>query len=274
MPRIRTIKPDFCTSEQVAECSPNARLLFVCMWCFCDDAGRHVASVRRLKMECFPGDPFTTEDMQGMVDELIGAGLLVEYEFEGDLIWEVTGWKHQKIDRPNVKYGPKTPKKEAIPINEADGVRITKSAKCRQVLDEYSSSDRRAFVDRSPPEGKGKEGRGEERNGEDYCGVPDESATPPQPVEPEEPSDFDFVLSSGERWNLPKSKISEYSRTFPTIDLDSEMKLAAQWLRDNPQRRKTASGMYRFLTNWLSKTQNTRGGRRAAVATSVWEDSF
>jgi hypothetical protein len=44
MARHRVVKPEFFTNEQVVECSTNARLLFVGMWCFCDDGGVHPAS--------------------------------------------------------------------------------------------------------------------------------------------------------------------------------------------------------------------------------------
>lgn len=104
MARIRSIKPEFFTSEQVAECSTNARLLFIGMWCFCDDQGIHPASVARLKMEVFPGDDFTKSDIAAMADELVTHGLLQEYEVEGEKFWLVTGWKHQKIDKPSKKY--------------------------------------------------------------------------------------------------------------------------------------------------------------------------
>lgn len=140
MARIRTIKPEICTSEQIVECSTNARLLFVLMWCFCDDAGRHPASIRRLKMEVFPGDDFDLGAMQSMIDELLNQRLLLEYEYDGKRFWQVTGWKHQKIDRPNYKYGPLTP----------DG----KPAK----FDECSTNARRVDSEQSPPEGKGMEG--------------------------------------------------------------------------------------------------------------------
>lgn len=104
MPRIRTIKPEFCTSEQVAECSRDARLLFVCMWCFCDDAGRHKASVRKLKMECLPGDAVGDAEVTQWIDELIQNDLLEEYTVNGESYWQVCGWHHQKIDQPNVKH--------------------------------------------------------------------------------------------------------------------------------------------------------------------------
>jgi len=52
MARIRTIKPEFWVSEQVGECSPNARLLFIGMWNFCDDRGVHPAKPNR-SLKCY-----------------------------------------------------------------------------------------------------------------------------------------------------------------------------------------------------------------------------
>ncbi len=137
MARIRTIKPDFFTSEQVAECSPNARLLFVGMWCFCDDHGVHPASTARLKMEVFPGDDFTKADVGSMVGELIQHGLVDEYEVNGDRFWIVTGWKHQKIDKPSYKY--------PLPFED------------------NSASSSREVAESSGTEGKGREGKGEDQ---------------------------------------------------------------------------------------------------------------
>ena len=99
MARIRSIKPEFWTSEQIAECSPNARLMFVGMWNFSDDYGVSPASCHRLKTQIFPSDPFTKDQIQSWVTELIEQKLIVEYEVSGEKYWWVTGWdKHQKPD--------------------------------------------------------------------------------------------------------------------------------------------------------------------------------
>lgn len=105
MSRIRSLKPEFFVSEQVVECSTNARLLFIGLWCFCDDAGIHPASTKRLKMEVFPADAFTDDDVQQWMDELNRAGLIETYQVEDIDYWRVTGWsRHQKIDRPTYRY--------------------------------------------------------------------------------------------------------------------------------------------------------------------------
>lgn len=104
MSKIRTVKPEFWSSEQVVRCSTNARLLFIGLWNFCDDAGIHPASLMRLKMEVFPGDAYTSDDIKNWIDELLDANLLQSYEVENKPYWQVIGWHHQRIDRPYYKY--------------------------------------------------------------------------------------------------------------------------------------------------------------------------
>lgn len=147
MARIRSIKPEFWVSEQVAECSTNARLLFVGLWNFCDDRGVHPAKPKTLKAELFPMDDATTGDVARWVDELIKVGLLTEFEAtqDGEKYWFVTGWsRHQKIDRPSYKHPPP-------PAADSTSPRRTD-------VGESSSRARRA----PPPgvEGNGKEGKG------------------------------------------------------------------------------------------------------------------
>jgi len=129
MARIRTTKPEFWTSEQVVECSIETRLLFIGLWNFCDDAGIHPASCKRLKMEIYPADDYSSSDIRRMIDELIDHGLVIEYTAKNVDYWQVTGWNHQKIDKPTYKY---------------------------------PQPDRRALVETSPPEWKGREGKGRE----------------------------------------------------------------------------------------------------------------
>lgn len=139
MARIRTIKPEFWTSEQILNLSIPARLLFIGLWNFCDDGGNHVASERTLKAEVFPSDDMDSTNVRRMIDELSRQGLIVEYEVLGKSYWHVTGWQHQKIDKPN----PKLP-----------------------VFND-STIIRRTFDDHSPQEGKGREGKVKEREGKE-----------------------------------------------------------------------------------------------------------
>lgn len=106
MPRIRSIKPEFWTSGQVLECSTNARLLFIGLWNFCDDQGRHSFRAKQIKAEVFPADEFTPDDILRMLDELSSNGLIALYEHDNQRFLQVLGWKHQKIDRPQPAKHP------------------------------------------------------------------------------------------------------------------------------------------------------------------------
>ena len=105
MARIRSIKPEFWTSEQVMECSPNARLMFIGMWNFADDAGRLPLSPKSIKAQIFPSDDIAIDTIRGMIDELSKNGLVLIYSIEDKEYLEITGWSHQRIDKPQpAKY--------------------------------------------------------------------------------------------------------------------------------------------------------------------------
>jgi hypothetical protein len=106
MARIRTIKPEFWTDEKVVECSLPARLLFIGLWNFADDAGRLEDSPRQIKMKVFPGDDFTAAEIDGMLRELSGNGLVVRYSVDDKGYIFIKGWRHQVINKPQASKLP------------------------------------------------------------------------------------------------------------------------------------------------------------------------
>lgn len=76
MARIRTIKPDFFTSEDIVSLSPHARLLYIALWCEADREGRMAWRPGTFKLRYFPGDKV---DMNVLCGELTGRGLVVLY---------------------------------------------------------------------------------------------------------------------------------------------------------------------------------------------------
>mgnify|MGYP000848235222 FL=1 len=149
MARIRSIKPEFWTSEQIAECSPNARLLVIGMWSFYDDYGVHPASCARLKMEVFPADTISSADIRRMIDELTANGLLAEYEVDGARYWYVTGWdKHQKPDTKTGKY----PRPDGSVGQKIRRTSAENSANGQRIDTEDSPNILRTVGDHSPPE--------------------------------------------------------------------------------------------------------------------------
>lgn len=145
MARIRTIKPDFWTDATLGECSPTARLLFIGTWNVADDHGNLERSSRQLKAQLFPYDSF---DCEPLVQELLNAGVLVEYEVDSKKYLHIKGFeKHQKVEK---KSNPRHP----LP----DPSRI-----CSRLLPDYSPTTHRG-VEVSSLEGKRK-GREKEGKG-------------------------------------------------------------------------------------------------------------
>lgn len=105
MARIRTIKPEFWTSGQLAECSRDARLLFIGLWNFCDDAGRLPFRPKEIKAKVFPTDDILSDTVTVWLRELSGNGLILVYSVDGTEFLQVTGWHHQYIaKRQTAKY--------------------------------------------------------------------------------------------------------------------------------------------------------------------------
>lgn len=177
MPRIRSIKPEFWTSEQILECSRNARLLFIGLWNFCDDQGRHPFRAKQIKAEVFPGDDIDSEKIMGMLAELYENDLITVYVNNSKEFLQVNGWNHQRIDKPQ-------PGKYPGPFDEGSKI-------IRGTDRECSGSDPEPF----PPDRIGEDRKGKELNpsvtsGDATVGVqPGDESKPPGPnPDPAQPS--------------------------------------------------------------------------------------
>jgi hypothetical protein len=74
--RIRTIKPEFFTSEDIVGLTPFARLLYIALWCEADKEGRLVWKPATFKLRYLPGDDIAVTTL---CQELIDAGLVTLY---------------------------------------------------------------------------------------------------------------------------------------------------------------------------------------------------
>jgi hypothetical protein len=61
-------------------------------------------------------------------------------------------------------------------------------------------------------------------------------------------------------WAYTEARLAKHRDLFPSLDVLHEVRKARQWVDDRPDRRKTASGMARFLTYWLTKANDERRG--------------
>lgn len=96
MARIRTVKPEFFTSESVLSVSPLARLFFIGLWCEADRDGLLKWKPKTLKFRYLPGDSVNIEKL---CLELESAEMIITYSVDGNDYCEIPSFKsHQVIN--------------------------------------------------------------------------------------------------------------------------------------------------------------------------------
>jgi len=77
---------------------------------------------------------------------------------------------------------------------------------------------------------------------------------------------FDFSLRAWE--NITDEDVAIWEKAYPAVDITQELSKMADWLISNPEKKK--KNYRRFITNWLSRTQE-RGGSKAGKQKSTAE---
>ena len=94
MARIRYLKPEFFTDEDLADLSFEARLCFAGLWCYADKAGRLEDRPKFLKAMIFPYDKI---DIEKILILLSQKPFINRYENDGKKYIEIPSWnRHQK----------------------------------------------------------------------------------------------------------------------------------------------------------------------------------
>jgi hypothetical protein len=109
--RIRSIKPEFWRSRHVAQLPWDLRLLFIGLWSYVDDNGVGIDDPWQIQSDVFPLEEDPTEarervsrglvTLSRIVHEGSNTPLIVRYEVDGKRYLRITGWQHQRIDRPS-----------------------------------------------------------------------------------------------------------------------------------------------------------------------------
>ena len=111
MARIRSVKPEFFTSETIASFSHAARLTFIGLWTHADDGGRAPDNPRLLKAAVWPlDDDVTVADVANHLAEFEAAGRICRYTVDGKRYLHIVSWgEHQKPKNPSTRH-PECPR--------------------------------------------------------------------------------------------------------------------------------------------------------------------
>ena len=116
---------------------------------------------------------------------------------------------------------------------------------------------------------KEKEKEGEiEIEKENECSISSSSDLRGAPGMPgASPPTISLPLNDGSAFEIFQPDIDMWSNLYPAVDVMQQLRNMAGWIDGNPSKRKTRSGIKRFVNSWLAKEQN-KGGDKAANARS------
>lgn len=133
MARIRTIKPEFNTSESVARLSRDSQLFFLKLLTECDDYGRIRWLPKKIAGDLYPmAQDVGAEQVEAWAAELEAEDIFSLYEAGGSTYGRFKNWeRHQRVDKPG---------KSSIPAPCEDGSDRV-SMHSRETLATVSRSD-------------------------------------------------------------------------------------------------------------------------------------
>lgn len=67
---------------------------------------------------------------------------------------------------------------------------------------------------------------------------------------------IELPLNDGTFFKVCSNHVDQWQQLYGNVDVDQELKNMKGWLISNPSRRKTKSGIMRFINSWLSQEQN------------------
>lgn len=92
------------------------------------------------------------------------------------------------------------------------------------------------------------------------CAEPQSSSAPPI---------ASMILNDGTYFNVSASDFNKWAVLYPAVDVMQELRKMVGWCDNNPRKRKTKSGIRRFINNWLAGEQDKGGRYRGGNASSA-----
>ena len=96
-------------------------------------------------------------------------------------------------------------------------------------------------------------------NTEDSCAEPETVSAPPI---------ISIILNDKTFFDVFPEDYNRWCELYPAVNVMQELRKMSSWSTDNPKRRKTKSGIRRFINAWLSKEQDKGGQYRYQAGSS------
>lgn len=217
----RIIKESVCTSDTINEMTWFEECFFHRLWTACDDYGRMDARPAILKSKLFPlKDRLSLKDIKGALDKLADIGCVRLYECDSKPYLYLPSWEvHQSIRAKKSKYpGPES--------------------NCEQMISDDFRCSRNPIQSESESESESKD-------------------SPERQASSRPPAVCLLPLNTGEEYPVTAEQVKEWANLYPAVDITQELNAMRGWCLANPRKRKTKSGILKFINSWLSKEQNS-----------------
>ncbi len=243
----RILKESILMSAEIDGLSWFEEVFFYRLIVTADDRGIYPADPVILSHILFPRKENVTKKMaEQALDTLERLGLIRRYRVEGKGTFLIlTSWsRHQRLRNSRPKY-PLPEEAEERSGSFADAQDDTGAAVARNDKAETVPENKRFFAGA--------------QNGTGAAGARNDTGGPAAVPDPPEEAVVSLPLNDGSEFGVSRRAVEEYEKLYPAVDVLQELRAMRGWCMSNTTRRKTRSGVRRFVNGWLARAQD-RGG--------------
>lgn len=235
-------------SDAFLEMPISARLLYYDLSMRADDDGFNNSPRKVMRTV-----GATTDDL----NILIARKFIIPFE-NGVVV--IKHWRiHNYIRRDTYKETPYKEQKAMLEYDENNAYRMTNDGET-PLLDEPLSSRGRAVDE---PSTQVRLGKDRDRIGKDSIASLPEGETPPDhhlPIGSYSQVLITITLNDKTEYPISEADIEGWKDLYPAVDILQELRKMKGWADANPTKRKTKTGIKRFINAWLSKEQDRYHG--------------
>lgn len=219
----RILKESICKSREIDSLTPFQETVFYRLIVNVDDYGIFLADPDVLTSVLYPRKrDLSTAEIGRALTRMEEVGLVMTYSAGGEKYLKIVSWEKHQRMRASRHKYP-------VP-EEADAKEETDGGKTAETETESE----------------------EEKNPEEDSGVTEARELPV----------VELPLNDGSTFGVTRSEIGEYAALYPSVHVEQELRNMVGWCMANPHRRKTRSGIRRFIINWLARVQDRGGSGR------------
>ena len=219
----RILKESICTSDTLDELTWMEEVFWYRLIVNCDDYGRFDARPAILRSRLFPLKSSVTEkNVKEILNKLSTVGLVILYEYEDKPYLQLATWdRHQQIRAKKSKY--------PAPDDSCSHL-ISDDIKCpRNPIQSESNPNR------------------ESNSMPDALSASDRKSV------------ITLILNDKTEFPIYQDQVDSWVQLYPAVDIMQKLRNMKGWCENNPKKRKTKSGILRFVNGWLSREQNKGG---------------